>query len=137
MAAIPIAAILVIGIAAGVVAGRNSGDETAVSPPMTPNPSTLVRTESPSPTDEPVVTIVEQYDPPVEVYFAPAEHIGYRFGDNGSVIDETTYGLGHQSAALADAEVVDREGVHYFRMVSGVFDGYLVPASEVVSLVGP
>ena len=130
LALIPLAGLLVLAAAAGTMAGPSSHGLPSGVSHSTSEPSAV------TPTPQPALTVIEEYDPPVEVSFAPADHFGYRFDDDGAMIDQQTLVLSQASAALADAEVMDRDGTRYLRMVSGAFDGYLVPISDAVSIAG-
>jgi hypothetical protein len=80
-------------------------------------------------------TVLELYNPPVRISFRKGTHTGYQFSAAGAVMGERTYTLAWDSGASTSARrTLNNQYGTWFSVTNGVWGGYWVRESDVISL---
>lgn len=102
--------------------------------PLPPEPDPL-----PEPEPPPVQpTVIEAYDPPQMLTFAPGPYVGQQFDVAGAVTASLPYTLPTSSAAPTNqlSQIPNQPGAWYF-ITAGIWAGYWIAESPEIVLGGP
>lgn len=83
----------------------------------------------------PAASAPATYEPSARLDFAEGTHTGYQFDASGRMTAQKTYTLSSASGANASAlQAIPNQSGTWFQVVNGVWSGYWIRASDVVSL---
>ncbi|MGH2463524.1 MAG: N-acetylmuramoyl-L-alanine amidase [Candidatus Limnocylindria bacterium] len=82
--------------------------------------------------------VVENYDPPRSLYFAAGTHVGRQFSATGAITASKSYTLATVSNAPTSMKsTIPNQPGNWFYITAGVWAGYWIPESPVVTLGEP
>ncbi len=122
-----------------ITAGVWSGYWIQEGPGISLPPAPVVVPVSPPP-PPPVLepTVIEAYDPPATLTFAPGTHVGHRFDAEGGITATKPYTLAVSSAAPTDQKsTIPNQDGSWFLVTAGIWAGYWILESPAVTLGGP